>query len=279
MNDIFPVPSDEEAYVSAVCRMWKNNGFMRYSMTKFEEYDTYVKNKDFLVSENVLTFHDTDGRLLALKPDVTMSIIKNSPVSPDECRKVFYTENVYRVTKESMGYREILQSGIECFGRIDLLCAAQCVLLAAESLRLTGRSYLLEISDMAVLTFALHAAGVPENAENEFIAAIGEKNLSALEECCERCGVAPEKKETLMRLPGLSGSGDAVIPSLRSLFPGCEAVDHLDRLWNVIKTAGDRDRIIFDFSAVGAVRYYNGIMINGYIEGLPAAVLSGGKYD
>ena len=57
-------------------------GYQRYKMSRFEEYDLYVRNKDFLVSDEVITFTDRSGRLLAMKPDVTLSIIKNAPDAP-----------------------------------------------------------------------------------------------------------------------------------------------------------------------------------------------------
>ena len=55
-----------------------DNGYRKFKMNKFEEYDLYSKNKEFLVSDGVIVFNDTNGKLLALKPDVTLSIIKNS---------------------------------------------------------------------------------------------------------------------------------------------------------------------------------------------------------
>ena len=53
-------------------------GYRPYRMSKFEEYDLYVRNKSFLLSDHIITFTDTDGKLMALKPDVTLSIVKNS---------------------------------------------------------------------------------------------------------------------------------------------------------------------------------------------------------
>ena len=70
------------------------NGYRKFKMNKFEEYDLYSKNKDFLVSEGVIVFNDTNGKLLALKPDVTLSIIKNSKDDAQTIEKVFYNENV-----------------------------------------------------------------------------------------------------------------------------------------------------------------------------------------
>ena len=64
---------NDERAVFALRQLYTQNGYKYYKMSKFEEYDLYSKNKDFLVGEGVITFNDTDGSLLALKPDVTLS--------------------------------------------------------------------------------------------------------------------------------------------------------------------------------------------------------------
>ena len=69
--------NDEKA-VFALRSLYEKYGYSQFKMSKFEEYDLYVRNKDFLVSDNIITFTDTNGKLMALKPDVTLSIIKNS---------------------------------------------------------------------------------------------------------------------------------------------------------------------------------------------------------
>ena len=68
----------EERVAIALRSLYKKYGYLPYKMSKFEAYDLYAQNKDFLVGEGVITFTDTDGKLLALKPDVTLSIIKNA---------------------------------------------------------------------------------------------------------------------------------------------------------------------------------------------------------
>ena len=98
-------------------KLFKDYGYEQYKVSKFEEYDLYMKNKSFLVSENVLTFTDTNGKLMALKPDVTLSIIKNTK-DDEPLKKVYYNEVVYRPNDEN-GFREINQTGLECIGDID----------------------------------------------------------------------------------------------------------------------------------------------------------------
>ena len=100
--------------------LYRSRGYLPYRMSKFEPYDLYLRNKSFLVSENILTFTDTDGRLMALKPDVTLSIVKNAQPPSSGLEKVYYHENVYRTTSAGLGFREIMQTGLECIGDLDL---------------------------------------------------------------------------------------------------------------------------------------------------------------
>ena len=93
--------------------LYEQFGYKKYKMSKFEEYSLYVENKDFLGTDKVITFTDLDGRLLALKPDVTLSIIKNTNATQQENEKLYYQENVYRENRESHTFTEINQMGLE----------------------------------------------------------------------------------------------------------------------------------------------------------------------
>ena len=124
---------DDEKIIFSLRSLYEKYGYEQYKMVKFEEYDLYAKNKEFLVSENIITFNDTSGKLMALKPDVTLSIIKNTEDDPKGIHKVYYNENVYRVSKSSKNYRELMQVGIECMGDVDGYCISETLSLAAMS--------------------------------------------------------------------------------------------------------------------------------------------------
>ena len=87
--------------------LFNERGYKPYVMSKFEEYDLYARNKDFLISDSVITFTDTNGKLMALKPDVTLSIVKNTTDEPQSIQKVYYNENVYRISKGTQGFRRL----------------------------------------------------------------------------------------------------------------------------------------------------------------------------
>ena len=139
--------------------LYSRYGYTQYKMSKFEEYDLYARNKDFLISDRVITFMDVGGRLMALKPDVTLSIVKNTRDCLPGVQKLYYHENVYRVTPGAHGFREIMQLGLECLGAIDDWCQWEVLNLAAESLRSISDRGVLDISHLGLLEQLLERGG------------------------------------------------------------------------------------------------------------------------
>ena len=123
----------QERILASLRVLYDRYGYRPYKMNKFEEYDLYARNKDFLISDSIITFTDRSGKLMALKPDVTLSIVKNT-ADTGSVQKLYYNENVYRVSKGSGVFREMLQVGLECLGQIDDYAIFEVLLLAAKSL-------------------------------------------------------------------------------------------------------------------------------------------------
>ena len=93
----FNILKSEEKAIYSLRSLYSKYGYLPYKMSKFEEYELYLKNKDFLISDRIITFNDTNGKLMALKPDVTLSIIKNCEDIEGFKQKLCYNENVNRV--------------------------------------------------------------------------------------------------------------------------------------------------------------------------------------
>ena len=262
--------------------LYNSCGYSRYRMGKFEEYDLYSRNKDFLFSEGVITFTDTNGRLMALKPDVTLSIVKNGKDTPGQVRKVYYHENVYRVSSAEDGFREQTQVGIECMGNVDGACIAEVLKLAAESLQLCSDAYVLEISHLDILSALVDQIAPNAAIRQQILQCAGEKNLHGISRICRDSGIAEGAEQPLIQLLSLYGSPRNVLPKIRALAEEngvAEAADELTRALAVFTGTTAENRITIDFSATGDMRYYNGIAFKGFISGIPGSVLSGGQYD
>ena len=263
----------EERAVFALRKLYRGYGYAPYKMSRFEEYDLYVRNKDFLVSDQIITFSDRTGRLLALKPDVTLSIVKNAPEEPGQVQKVYYNENVYR------DFREIMQTGLECVGDLGAYEIAEVVTLAAKSLVLLERSWVLDISHVGLMAAVLDESDFHGEERRQVVQCLRRKSTHELKALCQD---RPSAWKKLKFLAICRGTGDEVLPELAGLLTGSEelqALEELNRLWGILKASGFGANVRFDFSVGNDMRYYSGVVFKGYLQGIPTAVLSGGQYD
>ncbi len=270
-----------EKAAGALKTLYSRYGYSHFKMSKFEKYDLYAQNRNFLRGDRMITFTDNGGQLLALRPDVTLSIVKN--IRPDiSTEKVYYTENVYRTAKTGEDMSEIMQVGLECLGNIDLYQTGEVILLAIESLLAISENCLIDISHMGFLSALLSEATDTESVRDALVAAFREKNAHSIRDICEGAGISSDICARLSRAATLYGPLRTALPALASVAETAEETDalaELSALLSILDVAGYADKVRLDLSTVNDMSYYNGIILNGFIEGIPDAVLTGGRYD
>ncbi len=185
----------------ALRSLYETAGCRKYHMGRFEEYSLYQENRSFLSSEQVITFTDLDGRLLALKPDVTLSIAKTAQPAPGETLRYYYHENVYRPSAESHTFKEISQMGLELLGAVGEAEVQQAVCLAAQSLAALGAEWVLEVSHMGYLFGLFDALGVPEAARAQLLEKLRQKNAHELRAAALAAGLS-KRRQRLVRGAG-----------------------------------------------------------------------------
>ena len=273
---------NEEKAVFALRSLYRQYGYTPFKMSKFEEYDLYVRNKDFLVSDSVITFTGMNGKLLALKPDVTLSIVKNTKDIPDTVQKVYYNENVYRVSKNTHEFKEIMQTGLECIGNIDIYNIFEVISLAAKSLEAISDSYVLDLSHIGIVSAAVESAGFDRSTGRAILICIGEKNQSGIEKICKENNVSDDACQKLVALVGTYGKIEKVIPALEEICDTDEmktALNEFRNICSLLVSSSIAKNINIDFSIATDMRYYNGVVFQGFVENVPTGVLSGGQYD
>lgn len=273
---------NEEKAVFALRSLYRKYGYTPFKMSKFEEYDLYVRNKDFLVSDSVITFTGMNGKLLALKPDVTLSIVKNTKDLPDTVQKVYYNENVYRVSKNTHEFKEIMQTGLECIGNIDVYNIYEVITLAAKSLEAISDSFVLDVSHIGIVSAALDSIGCSRETGKKILTCIGEKNQSGIEKICAENNISSQECKKIISLVGTYGKIEKVIPELRAICDTPElmsALAEFESVCSLLVSCEFSEKINIDFSIATDMRYYNGVVFQGFVENVPTGVLSGGQYD
>ena len=264
----------------ALRALYEAAGCRKYHMGRFEEYGLYQENRSFLSSEQVITFTDLDGRLLALKPDVTLSIAKTAQPAPGETLKYYYHENVYRPSAESHTFKEISQMGLELLGEVKEPEVRQAVCLAARSLEQMGQPWVLEISHMGYLFGLFDALGVPEAARPGLLETLRAKNIHELRAAAKAAGLSDADANALTALLSLSGEYAVALPKAAALCRNARmeaAVAELNALAEPLAKAGGSIRL--DLTLAGEMEYYNGLIFQGYLRPLPRPLLKGGRYD
>ena len=259
--------------------LYQQSGYRRFTMGKFEEYDLYAQFRDFLPSEQVISFTDTTGKLMALKPDVTLFYAANNKVAPGAVGRVYYAENVYRVSKITGAFKEIMQVGVECLGAITDEDISRVLVLAARSLDTVSPANVMAITSLDILSEALDTLGLPEPRRAMAAQCMAKRNVHELEALCAGAGVAPGvagRVASLLRLPQDSASA---LMKLEALEFAPAALQVLAAAVAAVEEAGFGPRLRIDFSLVNDTAYYNGLAFQGFVQGVPRAVLMGGQYD
>ena len=281
MNIINSALRREERAIFDLRELYEQSGYRKYKMSKFEEYDLYLANKRFLPGGQVVTFTDANGRLMALKPDVTLSIAKNVPTVPTEPEKVYYNENVYRTPRGADEFKEIMQVGLECNGSVDLYSEYEVVSLACRSLQKLSDENVMALSHMGFVAGLMGACALPETLNEKLLRCIGHKNAHEVARLCREGGVSDENAKKLVSLTSLCGELNETIAAAEKIADNDKMRAALDELSALSQVLSDEEKraIRLDFSVVNDLAYYNGLIFQGFIGGVPSAILSGGRYD
>lgn len=280
-QDVTQALRREEKITLALRALYEQYGFRKYRMGKFEEYELYMENKNFLKNPNIITFHDLDGRLMALKPDVTLSIAKNTRANAHSAEKVYYLENVYWLEKQSGGYKEVNQLGLESIGKLDAFSYYEVVCLAQETLAAISENHRMQMSHIGFWVSLLDGLSVEEGIRKELFSCIHGKRLHELKALLENAAIAPFAAELILQAASLCGDFTETLAAARRIAISngmTDALNELETVYGLLMQKGCADQLTLDFSLVNDCDYYDGLIFQGYVEGVPRALLFGGYY-
>ena len=258
------------------------HGYAQYPMRRFEEYALYQENKSFLRNGQVLAFPTPDGRLMALRPDVTLSLVKHSRATRHSVEKLYYTESVYRIEAGSHELKQIDQMGVEYLGAVDEYATLEVLRLALECLKTVRERVVLELGHMGFIGGLMKLAALEGETQGEVFALIRQKNSHELRAVLDKTPLSQAMREMIAQLPHLAGPAAEVLPRARQMCvaPGMEeALRELSAQVALLEKLGYGEDVRLDFSILNDLDYYNGLVFRGYVEGAPRAALSGGRYD
>ena len=278
-NNIYKNMERSERIDLELRNLFSSKGYSRFKMGKFEDYDLYARNKDFIPSEDIITVMGDGGKLIALRPDLTLSIVKYYRPEENNVERLYYSETIYRSAKDG-AYQGLRQTGLECIGDITNKDVEEVTALAALSLKTISKDFILDLSHMGFLQEIL--ARVPSGGKKEVLDAISKKNPAAIDALGEEYMLPDSDVEGFKALTSAYGNYKEVLPKLKDFALTRKSKEYLEELEEVCKMLAAKrvgGTINIDFSIVNNMTYYSGILFRGYVPGIPTGILSGGRYD
>lgn len=251
--------------------LYQSYGYEEYKLSSFEEYALFAENESFLPFKDVIAIQ-VGGKLLALRPDVTLCIAK--AVNAAGTRKYYYDETVHRRTAGG-SFAEVRQIGVEIIGRVDGVARAELCALMLGTMEAAGKDFVIDASHMGIVVKTLALADLSVEDRKFALDCLRGKNAHDFSRFAARKGISPSAAAAFGKLIGLPSDPSAALKALADL--GVDLSAEIAELRQLIALSGGRVNV--DFSIVGDADYYNGLIFKGYVAGVPHAVLSGGRYD
>lgn len=278
--------AEREWLVRAMSGAMESWGYGPVETPVAEEYATLEAGAGGSLEGTAFRLFDSDGRLLALRPEMTIPIARLAATRFGDERgplRLRYAADVFREQASMRGQaRQFTQVGLEFIGAGGPGADAEVIGALVEMLRATGlTAFTVGVGTVEVLHAIIESAGMDAAWGGDVLAASHDRNLVGIDALAAVRGVAPAAAAALAAVPRIRGSREA-IDACRAAAAGCgvdAALDALAETWELLESIGAADNVTVDFGIMRSFDYYSGIVLEVYAPGLGLPLGGGGRYD
>lgn len=285
---LFEDCSNKIEIINILRKLYINTGFLEVISPTLEFYDVFQGDTISIEQERMYKLFDNAGRILVLRPDMTMPIARIIATKLKDSLyplRVCYSGNIFRINENWDGkISEMTQSGIEIIGSESPKADAEVIITAIAALLAIGvRKFEIEIGQAEFFKGLIEDIYLPEGEMESLRRLVENKNFGALREFIEEkeAILGTKNVEALKRLPELFG-GIEILEKARRLTENkraLAALDTIEKIYERIESVGLSAHISIDLGMVQHVDYYTGITFRGYSSEVGTTIISGGRYD
>src|ERR1044072_3280698 len=289
------IPSGMRYYIGAEARLRRTVEDVAMSVFEgwnYEEvitpsvdyYDLFEQGMGQREAQRGFRFTDNDGRLLALRPDVTSSVARMAATLLSERPRPLrfcYAAPVFRQQTQSHAEwrRENTQLGCELIGIGGKPADLEVLRLAAEILaRLNLQSrYCITINNVEIFNGVAAHLNLEERAREQLRRLIDTRETAELQRFLKNYPEAHAFSQPAQ----LTGKRN-VIQAARSAITNARslaALDSLEELWTEIESLGFVHSFEIDLGDFSSLDYSTGLSLKIFVHGAGASVGRGGRYD
>lgn len=263
------------------------HGLREVCTPTFEYLDVFSTGQAVLEQEEMFKLTDPKGRILVIRPDVTIPIARMAATNmkaSSKPHKLFYISDVFRINGNGPGgQREFTQAGVEMIGIPGAEADGECISIAVQALITAGiEDFRIDLGQVEFLESIIDEINISCDDKEVLRDYIKHKNLVAVEEFLDLKKVNGELKELLLLVPVLYGDAREVLERAGE-FPlnkgAAKALADIQKTCGIIDDYGYGDYISIDLGMVKELPYYTGIIFKGFTRDLGYIICSGGRYD
>lgn len=263
-----------------------NHGCKIVETPSFEDYDVYQHFFPHLRRQMVKTI-DTDGRVLVLRPDVTLPLVESAarefPRS-NQLLKFGYVSTVFREYFGRSTYgKDFLQGGIEILGDASPECDGEVVVMAAEILKAVGVEHIrIDIGTAAYTQALFDGLSLQDQEKDQLRRYLADRNLVACRRYIDTLSLPDHARRAVEGLPVLFGPYAETFSKAKSCCINSgmvKALARLEKVYDYILYAGFADKVQLDFGFASPLGYYTDTVFKVYVDGALYDVIDGGRYD
>jgi ATP phosphoribosyltransferase regulatory subunit len=271
-----------ERQVMAVFDGWS---YAEIILPIFDYADLFALGMGREQAEMTYRFTGRDGRLLALRPEMTSLVARTVATRFGERRRpirLSYSGEVFRWDEPRAGRQyEFHQIGLEQIGSSRLEADVEVLAVAIEAMTRIGiKDFTITLGHVDFFNGVAESLDLDDDGRREMRAMVDRKETDRLNSFLERFADA-ESREAFCRLATLAGKRE-IVSEARGLVSNPKSVaalDDLERVYEAAEALAIDSYIDIDLGDVGGLDYYTGLTFKIYAAGLGGALGRGGRYD
>ena len=266
--------------------LFRSYGFNEIEPPAIEFYDVFASEGSGIMQENMFKFFDQQGRILVLRPDITVPVARITATKFKDAvwpLRFSYIGNVYRYNDYGGGKQnEFTQAGVEILGVNTPESDAEVISIAIQALKTSGlENFQIDIGQVDFFNGLMEETGLSEEEISQIRLLMNRKDNVGLGGFLKRTAIRDDLKQLISDLPRFFGSSD-VIEKARSYKlneKSRAALDNISRILEILDDYGHSQYISVDLGMLRDLTYDTGVIFRGFTYGVGFPILTGSRYD
>lgn len=287
-RDFLPEDMLVRNYISSVWhKASKRFGFVEYDAPILEPFAIYERKGGEELKDQMYTFKDRSGQLLALRPEMTPTLVRLVEQIRKDCPsqlRWYSVPQCWRYETLTKGRkREFYQWNIDIIGSVSIAADADVISTAINALELFGfneNEVQIRVSSRKLVQTILQSCNVPDEHFEDACIIIDKMEKLSVDDIIALFANIDVDEEQADKIIDAMGITD--IDEIVERFPEAKsAAEEIKKLFKLLSNYGYDKWCVFDATIIRGLSYYTGIVFEGksIISELQRAICGGGRYD